>query len=36
MRRAQRAFHRMLWPLLGLAVAVGFALALYLRQPPPA
>jgi hypothetical protein len=36
MRRAQRAFHRMLWPLLGLAVAVGFVLALYLRQPPPA
>jgi hypothetical protein len=36
MTRAQRAFHRMLWPALGLAVALGFALALYFREPPPA
>jgi hypothetical protein len=36
MRRAQRAFHRRLWPLLGLAVAIGLVLALYLRHPPPA
>jgi hypothetical protein len=36
MRRAHRAVHRMLWPVLAFAVALAFALALYLRQPPPA
>jgi hypothetical protein len=36
MRRVQRAFHRMIWPVLGLAVALGVALAFYLREPPPA
>ena len=35
MRRAHRSTHRMLWPILALVVAVGFALALYLRAPPP-
>jgi hypothetical protein len=30
----QRAFHRRLWPILGLAVAIGLALALFLRHPP--
>jgi hypothetical protein len=35
MRRAHRSVHRMLWPVLTLAVAVLFALALYLRAPPP-
>ncbi len=34
MRRAQRTFHRLFWPVLALAVATGFVLALYLRQPP--
>jgi hypothetical protein len=34
MRRAQRTFHRLIWPVLGLAVALGVALALYLREPP--
>jgi hypothetical protein len=35
MRRAHRAFHRWIWPLLGIAVATGIILALYLREPPP-
>jgi hypothetical protein len=35
MKRSLRSAHRMLWPLLALAVALGFALALYLRAPPP-
>ena len=35
MRRAHRSTHRMLWPVLALVVAVGFALALMLRAPPP-
>jgi hypothetical protein len=35
MRRAHRAVHRMLWPVLAVAVAFAFGLALYLRQPPP-
>ena len=35
MRRTHRAVHRMLWPVLAAAVAVGFALALYLRELPP-
>jgi hypothetical protein len=28
--------HRRLWPILALAVAFGFVLALVLRTPPPA
>jgi hypothetical protein len=35
MRRAHRAIHRWIWPLLGIAVAIGIAMALYLREPPP-
>jgi len=35
MRRAQRAFHRALWPVLALAVAIGFTLALSWRPPLP-
>jgi hypothetical protein len=35
MTRAQRAFHRMVWPALGLIVALGVAAALYFRKPPP-
>jgi len=34
MRRAHRSAHRRLWPVLALAVAAGFALALILRLPP--
>jgi hypothetical protein len=33
MRRAHRTAHRMLWPVLALAVALIFAFALYLRPP---
>jgi hypothetical protein len=36
MRRTHRSVHRMLWPLLAVAVTMGFALALLLRAPPPA
>jgi len=36
MRRAHRSLHRVLWPLLTVAVILVFALALYLRAPPPA
>jgi hypothetical protein len=35
MRPAHRTFHRWIWPLLGIAVATGIVLALYLREPPP-
>jgi hypothetical protein len=37
MRRAHRAFHRTIWPILAVAVALGFVLALALRAPeqPP-
>jgi len=35
MRRAHRTAHRMLWPVLTLAVSVGVALALMLRVLPP-
>jgi hypothetical protein len=35
MRRAHRTAHRMLWSILTVAVVVIFALALYLRAPPP-
>jgi hypothetical protein len=34
MKRTHRAVHRALWPILALAVALGFALALDLRPPP--
>ncbi len=33
MTRSQRSFHRMFWPLLGLAVTIGLALALTLHAP---
>jgi hypothetical protein len=35
MSRAHRAFHRLIWPTLGLALALGIVLALYFREPPP-
>ena len=34
MRRAHRLIHRLLWPILIVAVTLGFALALVLRPPP--
>jgi hypothetical protein len=34
MTRAHRTVHRVLWPALVVAVALGFALALVLRPPP--
>lgn len=34
MKRAHRAAHRRLWPLLGLLVGAGLLLALVLRPPP--
>jgi len=34
MRRAHRAVHRALWPALLVLVAIGLALALWLRPPP--
>ena len=34
MRRTHRAVHRVLWPVLALAVAFGFGAALVLRPPP--
>jgi hypothetical protein len=34
MTRRHRALHRVLWPILALAVATGFVLALWLRPPP--
>jgi hypothetical protein len=34
MTRRHRSLHRVLWPILALAVAAGFALALWLRPPP--
>jgi hypothetical protein len=36
MKRSHRSVHRALWPVLVLAVALGFALALGLRPPPAA
>jgi hypothetical protein len=33
MTRSQRKAHRALWPILALAVALGFAMALTLRPP---
>jgi len=34
MRRAHRAFHRTIWPILAVVVALGFVMALALRPPP--
>ena len=34
MKRAHRSAHRIIWLALTLAVAMTFALALYLRAPP--
>jgi hypothetical protein len=34
MKGAHRTIHRVLWPALVMAVALGFALALVLRPPP--
>jgi hypothetical protein len=34
MRCAHRSFHRVVWPVLALAVALGFTMALVLRPPP--
>lgn len=34
MTRGHRAFHRLLWPVLALFVALGFTMALALRPPP--
>jgi hypothetical protein len=36
MKRSHRTVHRALWPVLALAVALGFALALDWRPPPDA
>ncbi len=36
MRRSHRSVHRVLWPVLALAVALGLAMALVLRPPPDA
>jgi hypothetical protein len=34
MRRAHRSVHRVLWPVLALAMMFGLAMALWLRPPP--
>jgi hypothetical protein len=34
MRRSHRSVHRVLWPVLALAVALGLTMALVLRPPP--
>ena len=34
MTRGHRTFHRMLWPVLALIVALGFTMALVKRPPP--
>jgi hypothetical protein len=34
MTRSHRSLHRVLWPLVALAVGLGFTLALLLRPPP--
>jgi hypothetical protein len=34
MTRAHRTIHRVLWPVLVVAVVLGFALSLALRPPP--
>jgi hypothetical protein len=33
MRRPHRKAHRLIWPVLALAVAFGFVMALVLRAP---
>src|SRR5215831_7810898 len=35
MRRSQRSAHRLLWPVLALAIGIGVTLALVWRPPPP-
>ena len=32
---SKRAFHRALWPMLALMIALGVTMALWLRPPPP-
>jgi hypothetical protein len=34
MTRSQRLFHRRIWPLLAIILAMGIALALILHVPP--
>ena len=34
MTRGHRTFHRMLWPVLAVIVALGFTMALVMRPPP--
>jgi hypothetical protein len=34
MTRTHRSLHRIVWPILALLVALGVALALWLRPPP--
>jgi hypothetical protein len=34
MTRGHRSVHRLLWPLLGIVVALGVTMALVLRPPP--
>jgi len=34
MTRGHRTFHRLLWPVLALVVALGFTMALVKRPPP--
>ena len=34
MTRTHRALHRVVWPILAVLVAIGVALALWLRPPP--
>ncbi len=36
MRRGHRSVHRALWPVLALAIGLGFVMALVLRPPPDA
>ena len=34
MTRTHRSLHRIVWPVLAIAIALGVALALWLRPPP--
>ncbi len=34
MTRSHRSLHRIVWPVLAVVVAIGFAMALTLRPPP--
>jgi hypothetical protein len=36
MRRSHRTAHRLIWPLLAVAVSFGLVMALVLRPPPEA